>query len=389
MSTPYSEGDVIHGHKLGKKIDETSQRTLFEATSVDFGRLALVELWHRDSAEKIREAFELMKRLSRVRDPNIARVYDLGITDAGALLIILEHPGHTPLREYLAGLREHNMARAYRLGRQVIDTVRELNDQSNGIIILSGLGAGSLYYVDSPNQQASLFLCGWHRYVLEEVFADRRGLEDAGILHLDPDYTSPEYIQREERSEAGQQYIIALVICELLGGEAAPAEKEDPIAKLIKHVQQGMDIRAILPALSPNLQAPLGRALALEPGDRHPSLEAFGEAMDMALHEQPTPPQHPGAIDRWTLVDNESWDHGPTLMANPKGPRYVEGSTRGAEEPGDNIGGRQGARFRTPGRRGGRLALVVMGIAALVIAGALIYGLIVVWSMANQFFGGA
>ena len=89
-------------------------------------------------------------------------------------------------------------------------------------------------------------------------------------------YLSPEQARGEKATPASDRYALAVVAFELLTG-ARPFESESPTAEATAHVQ------AEVPAVSPQLDPVLQRALAKDPEHRFPTAAAFVAALRSAL----------------------------------------------------------------------------------------------------------
>ncbi len=94
-------------------------------------------------------------------------------------------------------------------------------------------------------------------------------------------YMAPE--QCEGRAcQASDQYALAVVVYEWLSGEP-PFPGNDPISIALRHIQQPPPpLRPRLPTLAPAVEQVVMQALAKNPNERFPSVQAFAAALEAA-----------------------------------------------------------------------------------------------------------
>jgi serine/threonine-protein kinase len=98
-----------------------------------------------------------------------------------------------------------------------------------------------------------------------------------------PEYLAPELIRGAEATPAVDRYALAVVAYELLTGRR-PFTADHRIALLAAVLGDAPPApSSVRPALGPRVDAVLARALAKDPGERHPSAGALVGALESAL----------------------------------------------------------------------------------------------------------
>ncbi|HEY7355344.1 MAG TPA: protein kinase [Ktedonobacterales bacterium] len=94
-------------------------------------------------------------------------------------------------------------------------------------------------------------------------------------------YMAPEQCEGKARQES-DQYALAVLVYEWLSGEP-PFFGQDPISIALQHIQSPPPLlRAKLPTLAPEVEDVVLKALAKDPNDRFPNVQAFALALEKA-----------------------------------------------------------------------------------------------------------
>jgi serine/threonine-protein kinase len=113
-------------------------------------------------------------------------------------------------------------------------------------------------------------------------------LTAAGIVLGTPEFMSPEQIRGRDLDARSDIYSLGLLAFEMFAGRL-PFDGESAQELQIARLRgQPTQLRAVRPELPARLEAALTRALAMDPGNRFPTMAAFGDALDMV--SRPTPP---------------------------------------------------------------------------------------------------
>ncbi|HEU4404891.1 MAG TPA: protein kinase [Polyangiaceae bacterium] len=308
------------------------------------GGMGLVyEVEHRDEgsrwaakvlAHELSDRRDLVKRLhfeaevlGRLQHPNLVRVVEAGTSANGRVYYVMELLRGKTLREALLDVVAYAPAAACRLVLQ----------------LLAGLGAAhQAGLIHRDIKPENVFVCEGGRVVLldfgiaKNVYAMPAGapltpVSGPGVVGT-LRYAAPECIEGKRATLLSDIYSAGAVFWELLTGRL-PFNFESRFQMFSAIVHQGLpplgDVRPGLPA---DLCALVGRAAALAPGARFPSVVAFAEATRLALARVPEGAPEPARPPRVRAA--------PTHRAHPTG---AGASYPGASYPGVRGRGEAGA----------------------------------------------
>jgi eukaryotic-like serine/threonine-protein kinase len=109
------------------------------------------------------------------------------------------------------------------------------------------------------------------------------GLTQTGTVLGTSDYIAPEQAQGSRASVQTDIYSLGVVLYELLTGEL-PFKGENFVAVAMRHINDPVpSVREQRQDVSPRLDAAVGRALAKDPRDRFPTMEAFASELEACL----------------------------------------------------------------------------------------------------------
>ena len=109
------------------------------------------------------------------------------------------------------------------------------------------------------------------------------GLTRTGLILGTPYYIAPEQAQGGTVDPRTDIYSLGVIMYEMLTGRP-PYIGPDPVSILLQHVQgKPKPPRQVQPALSPALEATILKAMALQPADRHGSMEELSGALEAAM----------------------------------------------------------------------------------------------------------
>ena len=243
------------------------------------------------------------ERLARERDilaslvhPNIARLYDAGVTPEGQPFIALEYvPGRT-LTEHCDAARLGLHARI-ELFLQILAAVQFAHAH---LVIHRDLKPSNVMV--TSDGQVRLLDFGIAKLITDGV-AKETELTQLGGSALTPDYASPEQIGGQAITTASDVYSLGVLLYELLTGRrpyrlkrdsraaleeailAADVHKPSDVAGDEAHAHaRGMSARKLARALRGDLDTITLKALKKPTGERYGSVEAF--AQDLKRHLQ-------------------------------------------------------------------------------------------------------
>jgi serine/threonine protein kinase len=284
----------------------------------ELGRGGMAEVWlaqradgafRRDVALKLpalaRHRKDLAKRFSRERDilaslehPNIARLYDAGVSDDGLPYLAMEYVPGLPLTDWCD---KHRLGVRERLEPflQVLDAVQYAHDRQ---VLHRDIKPSNILVTESG--QVRLLDFGVAKELVEQD--GRTQLTQLYGRALTPEYASPEFIRGDAVDAAADIYALGVVLYELLAGSrpyelrsgASQVDLEQAVAQARVHrpsthagpaaaSARATTVDKLVKRLRGDLDAIVLKALARRPRDRYPSAAELAEDLRRYLSGRP------------------------------------------------------------------------------------------------------
>lgn len=224
-----------------------------------------------------RARFEREAALSaRLSHPNLCHIYDYGVTTDGLPFLAMEWlQGET-----LASVLARGPLPPDRAARIASGCAAALAAAHEAGIVHRDLKPANLMLVRRGDQEVPVVM----DFGIAQG-ADHPGVTRGDLLVGTPEVMSPEQIAGDPVSAASDQYQLGLLVVRMLTGTLpfdGSSSQETMVARLTTAPKTLAELCPTLGA-PPAVQAVLDRALARRPGDRWPSVAAFGAALQAAL----------------------------------------------------------------------------------------------------------
>ncbi len=307
-------GRVLAGrYEIRRLIGEGGMGRVYEGRQRALDRPVAVKCIHPRllSSEQIVQRFMDEARVaSHLLHPNVVKIYDFGRTeprDGGTLFLVMELLTGRDLGRVIGEEAPFQVARAYPILKQVLGALGEAH-------------ARGVTHRDAKPENVILepTVGGGERVKIIDFGIARvhgaRGVTSLGTFIGTPHYMPPEQIRGEKAEVSSDLYAVGVMMYQMLTGEL-PFDAGTVTAVLElqlygarvdpRETPRGRDCPPALARLCL-------RALDVDLRARHPTADAFAEALELAVAESipsrarrsSNPPPHPGAALDVRLSDS-------------------------------------------------------------------------------------
>jgi serine/threonine protein kinase len=295
-------GLEVGPYRLVREIGHGGMSTVWLATRSD-GQM------RRNIALKLPHIYlhraRFVERFARERDilsvlthPNIARLYDAGVSSEGQPYLAMEYVEGTPLIAYCDARRLKLRERA-ELFLQVLEAVQFAHAR---LVIHRDIKPSNILV--SAQGQVSLLDFGIAKLIVDGEVRETE-LTQLGGRALTPDYASPEQIQGQPLSTASDVYSLGVVFYELLAGARPYKLKrdsrgaleeailaDDPLkpSQTVQAAQAqacAMTLPKMVKALHGDIDTIVLKALKKRSAERYPTVNAFAADIVRYLRGEP------------------------------------------------------------------------------------------------------
>jgi eukaryotic-like serine/threonine-protein kinase len=288
--TPVAAGGRVGPYQLRRQLGAGGMGTVWLATRADglFERSIALKLPHRgmfgaDLAERMARERGILAGLDH---PNIARLYDAGLTDDGQPYLALEYVEGVAVDEYCRA-RQCDLRERLRLFLQVADAVASAHAR---LVVHRDLKPANILVTNDGNVRLLDF--GIAKLLDAPVIGEAQ-LTQLSVHAMTPDYASPEQILSEPVTIASDVYSLGVVLFELLTGERPYRLRRDTRGALEDAILQCEPRRpsevpvAYARALRGDLDTIVLKSLHKKAADRYATVNALAD--DVRRHLQGRP----------------------------------------------------------------------------------------------------
>ncbi len=282
-------------YKIKKELGRGAMGVVYLAWHRDLGRPCVIKVVNpeKDGSGALRRRFEREAReTSLLRSPYTVQVFDFGITQEGQLFYVMEYLEGVSLQDRLDvdGPQHFDI-----VARWLGYACQSLAEAHARMLVHRDIKPANLFLARTADgrEVVKVLDFGIARKV-EDGPRKRRGVLSAADMPVDasltavgtimgtPLYVAPEVLRGDGADERADQYSLAATAYHLLTGRpvftAATIEElllktiDAPVVPPSQHLADGR--------LPKGFDGILMRALAKDPGDRFPSMEALRQAME-------------------------------------------------------------------------------------------------------------
>jgi len=281
-------GDVFLKYRIRSVLGQGGMGVVYEATdeySDDVVAIKLLTSLRPDFAQRFREECKLYPKLHH---PNIVRMRDAGVTDAGTAYIIMDRLKGKTVRRMADRMRRLDFLNAFHLMLQVADAMQFVHSRGiwhrdlkpeNFMVGAEGLERG-------------------HLWVLDFGIAKRNGapstdtLPEVGTVR----YLSPEQARGQKPDGRADLYAFGVIFYELLTGRHTVVDDTDEMTAaemLNAHLRGSLPPppHELVPDCPDTAWPLIVACLEKDPADRIPTFEAVGSWLREMIRAS-VPPDH-------------------------------------------------------------------------------------------------
>ncbi len=260
---------------LGEEIGHGGMATVFRAHDLKHDRSVAVKVLSPELAASIGpdDFLREIKFVAGLNHPHILPLHDSGEAE-GFLYYVMPYVEGETLRDRLRAEKQASVEETLALAQSVAEAldyahrrgVIHRDVKPENILLQEGQAIVGDFGVASP---------------ITRTTAEQHA--DTGFAVGTPEYMSPEACTGEgELDGRSDEYALACVLYEMLAGHP-PFTAATPQAVALRHISDAVPpLATVRPDVPVAVAAAVERALAKEPADRWPTLQAFAEALRAA-----------------------------------------------------------------------------------------------------------
>jgi serine/threonine-protein kinase len=271
-------GRVVNGKfRVDSLLGQGGMGRVYKATHLTLDRPVVLKMLHRGltSDPSVAGRFRReAKAASRLVNPHSIQVLDFGEAEDGTLFMAMEYLPGRDLGAILAKEGALPEERIVRLGGQILEALGEAHARG---IIHRDLKPENVMVEDRRNDPDHVTVLDFGIAKISDPGPGEGTLTQAGLVCGTPQYMSPEQARGLELDPRSDLYAMGIILYQMATG-MLPFESDTPVGYLTKHIAEPpAPMRERYPglAISPRLEALVGRALSKDPAGRPATADAM------------------------------------------------------------------------------------------------------------------
>jgi len=281
--TPLHPGDQLDHYRIEALVARSGMASIFRATDLRDGRQVAIKVPHpeMESDPVFFERFEREQEIGAKLDhPGVMKVFTDG--DRSQVYMVMEWVDGRLLRQILNEQRKFPVERAVRLALAISDALDYIHSKG---VVHRDLKPENIM-VDAQDQ-IKLIDFG----IAANVGSRRITFTKLSNTMGTPDYISPEQVRGKRGDARSDLYALGVMLYEMLTGKVPFTGPNAFVIMNDRLLNNPVPPREIDPAISPQLQEIIYRALEREPRNRYASAREFANDLrhpeEVGVSERP------------------------------------------------------------------------------------------------------
>ena len=269
------EGKLIGSRfRVRGELGSGGMGAVYEAEDTVLGRPVALKLLHVDSDEHAARLEREARAASRITDPGVAIVHDVGQDAEVGLYLVMERMRGQTLEEMTADGTPLPIPRVVGLMRRV---VAALNAAHTAGVVHRDLKPANIFMLENGGVKVMDFGIA---KIVRGSKTDTETLTDVESIVGTPAYIAPEAVRKGDVGPPADIYALGIILFELLTGGRRPFESDDPVMLCAAHLKERPPKVTTVAdqTVPPPLVGLIDRMLRKEPG-RRPSLDEIDRVL--------------------------------------------------------------------------------------------------------------